>query len=366
MACPMANTKPQRRAAVVGTGLIGGSIGLALREQGWWVTGCDQDGDVAAQALARGALSEIGLPVDAEITFVSTPVASIVAEVRKALAANSGLVTDVGGVKTSIVADVDDPRFLGGHPMAGSEQEGIAGARADLFQNAVWVLTPTDKTDDDTLVKTRSVVASLNADVMSLAPERHDALVAVVSHVPHLTAATLMALADDRSEEHRAMLRLAAGGFRDMTRIASGHPGIWPDICKENAEAICITLDRFIGSLQQVRSLVAEGNHNGLLQFLEQARHARSHLPYGLERHVVLAEVRIAVFDRPGELARITSLTTEIGVNIYDLEIAHSVEGGRGVAIMVVDNEKVSSLLEALREQGYAPSVRLLETSSLS
>lgn len=356
----MAAGEAPQRAAIVGTGLIGGSIGLALRERGWWVTGTDQNEVVAAEALRRGALDAVGPPSDADITFVATPVGSAAAEARKALTAGNGLVTDVGSVKAPIVAAVADRRFVGGHPMAGSEQEGVAGARADLFQNAVWVLTPNDETDDDSLVQIRSTVASLGADVVSLAPERHDALVAVVSHVPHLTAATLMALANERSEEHRAMLRLAAGGFRDMTRIASGHPGIWPDICQENSDAICSVLDRFIAALGDVRALVADGNRSGLLELLEQARNARAHLPYGLDREVSLAEVRVPVFDRPGELARITSLTTDIGVNIYDLEIAHSVEGGQGVAILVVDDEAMASLLEALREQGYAPSSRPL------
>lgn len=349
-----------KRAAIIGTGLIGGSIGMALRERGWQVVGTDQDEAVAAEALRRGALDSLGPPNGADIVFVATPVGAAAAEARKALAEGAGLVTDVGSVKAPIVGAVNDRRFVGGHPMAGSEQEGVAGARADLFQNAVWVLTPTDDTDDDSLVQIRSVVASLGADVVSLAPERHDALVAVVSHVPHLTAATLMAMADERSEEHQVMLRLAAGGFRDMTRIASGHPGIWPDICDENSEAICSVLDRFIAALTGVRSLVAEGNRGGLLELLEQARSARAHLPYGLDRDVSLAEVRVPVFDRPGELARITSLTTDVGVNIFDLEIAHSVEGGQGVAILVVNAEAADGLLEALRKQGYAPSSRAL------
>ncbi len=352
--------RAQRHAAIVGTGLIGGSIGLALRERGWWVTGTDHDEAAAVEALQWGALDAVGPPADADITFVATPVGVTATEARKALAAGRGLVTDVGSVKASIVADVGDSRFVGGHPMAGSEQEGVAGARADLFHNAVWVLTPTDATDNNALVEVRSVVASLGAEVVSLAPERHDALVAVVSHVPHLTAATLMALADERSDEHQAMLRLAAGGFRDMTRIASGHPGIWPDICQSNADAICAALDRFIEALGEVRTFVAGGNREGLLGLLEQARSARVHLPAGLDQTVSLAEVRVRVFDRPGELARITSLTTDIGANIYDLEIAHSVEGGQGVAILVVNEEKAENLVEALQGQGYAPSVNVL------
>ncbi len=350
----------RRWAAIVGTGLIGGSIGLALRERGWWVTGTDRDEAVAVEAMNRGVLDAVGPPVGADITFVATPVGSAATEARKALAGGEGLVTDVGSVKAPIVAAVADRRFVGGHPMAGSEQEGLAGARADLFQNAVWVLTPTDETDDDALVRIRSVVASLGADVVSLAPERHDALVAVVSHVPHLTAATLMALANEHSEEHRVMLRLAAGGFRDMTRIASGRPSIWPDICQDNAEAICSVLDRFIAALGEVRSLVAGGHREALLDLLEQARAARKHLPSGLDRDVKLAEVRVRVFDRPGELARITSMTTDLGANIHDLEIAHSVEGDRGVAILVVNQEMAEPLATALSEQGYTPSVGTL------
>ena len=158
-------------------------------------------------------------------------------------------------------------------------------------------------------------------------PARHDALVAVVSHVPHLTAASLMCLADERSEEHRALLRLAAGGFRDMTRVASGHPGIWPDICAENNAAIVDVLERLIASLGDVRDLVEASDRAGLLKVLETARAARVNLPRSVPADVEMAELRVPVFDRPGEIARITTMATDIDVNIYDLEIAHSAEG---------------------------------------
>ena len=180
----------------------------------------------------------MGHDPDAEVTFVATPVGVVADEVRRALAAGTGLVTDVGSVKTPMLELMDDPRYVGGHPMAGSELEGVEGSRADLFEGATWVLTPVSGTDDAAFATIRSIVASLGASVVAIPPDRHDSLVATVSHVPHLTAATMMRLAAERSEEHRAVLRLAAGGFRDMTRIAAGHPGIWPDICAENREAI--------------------------------------------------------------------------------------------------------------------------------
>ncbi|MBK9178296.1 MAG: prephenate dehydrogenase/arogenate dehydrogenase family protein [Acidimicrobiales bacterium] len=350
-----------RRAAVVGLGLIGGSVGLALRARGWRVAGRDRDPERERRALAEGVLDAIGSDPGAEITFVATPVQEVPAAVRAALAAGPGLVTDVGSVKAGLVEAVGDPRFVGGHPMAGSEQEGLDGADPTLFEGAVWVLTPTATTPDATLAAVGAVVASMGAEVVVLAPARHDALVAVVSHVPHLTAATLMALADQRAEEHAALLRLAAGGFRDMTRVASGHPGIWPDICAENRTAIVDSLDALIEGLADLRDLVDKGDRAGLLAVLERARAGRLNLPARGARPPELAEVRVPVPDRPGVLAEITTLAAELAANISDMEIAHSAEGDRGVAILLVDQAAAERFRGGLVARGYRPSVRNLE-----
>jgi prephenate dehydrogenase len=355
---------PDQRAAIVGTGLIGGSIGLALRAKGWHVTGTDRDGARARRALELGALDAVGTDEAARITFVATPVSAVAPEVEAALArtaAAGGFVTDVGSVKAPIVEAVGSSRFVGGHPMAGSEQEGVDGADAALFEGAVWVLTPTEGTDDAAYAAVRSVVSSLGAEVVALAPDRHDALVAVVSHVPHLAAATLMRLAADRSEEHAAVLRLAAGGFRDMTRIAAGHPGIWPDICAENRTAIVEVLDRLGDALGDMRDLVAKGDRDGLLDVLERARAARVNLPSRLARPDDLAEVRVPVPDRPGVLADVTTLATDLDVNILDLEIAHSGEGQQGVLILVIEAGMAERLRGGLVARGYRPSIRGLE-----
>jgi prephenate dehydrogenase len=350
-----------RRAAIVGTGLIGGSIGLALRRAGWHVTGDDQDPDRASRAREVGAIDAVGTDPLAEITFLATPVQAVAAAARVALADGGGIVTDVGSVKASIVDAVGDARFIGGHPMAGSEQDGIDGADADLFHGAVWVLTPTAATDDGALRSLRSVLVELGADVVALAPEHHDALVAVVSHVPHLTAASLMGLADERATEHRALLRLAAGGFRDMTRIASGHPGIWPDICAENQAAIVDVLDGLVGALQDVRAVVAAGDREALLTVLERARSARANLPSRLSGVGDLVELRIPVPDRPGVLAEVTTLAGTLDVNVIDLEIAHSSEGEQGVLILLVEAGAAERLRGGLLEHGYRPAVLPLE-----
>jgi len=345
------------RAVVVGTGLIGGSIGMRLRRVGWHVTGRDRDHDRAERALKLGALDAVGDDPDAAITFVATPVHAIPDEARRALALGSGLVTDVGGVKASVVDAVADPRFVGGHPMAGSEQEGVEGATPELFEGATWVLTPTEGTDSAAYAQVRQIVGTLGAEVVALPPLRHDELVAVVSHVPHLAAATLMRLADQRSEEHRALLRLAAGGFRDMTRIASGHPGIWPDICSDNREAIVRVLDQLTAALHHMRDVVAGGDRDGLLTALEQARAARVNLPARFRTAADLREVRIPVPDRPGVVADVAILAADLDVNIVDLEIAHSSEGPQGVLVMLIESASVDVFRTGLVARGYRPAV---------
>ncbi len=351
-------TSPNR-AAVVGTGLIGGSIGMALRAQGWHVTGRDRDEARAEKALSLGALDAIGSDDAAAVTLVATPVSAVVAEARAALSP-AGVVTDVGSVKAPIVAAIDHPRFVGGHPMAGSEQEGVEGADPTLFEGATWVLTPTASTDPEAYARVRSVVSSMGADVLAVPPQRHDELVAVVSHVPHLTAAALMTLAAEGAEEHRTLLRLAAGGFRDMTRIAAGHPGIWPDICADNRDAILGVLDRLIETLAGLRTVVEDADRPTLLRTLERARHARVNLPSGLARAEALVEVRVPIPDRPGVLAEVTTVAADLGVNVEDLEIAHSAEGERGVLLLLVDAKFGELLRQAFAGRGYRPSVQPL------
>jgi prephenate dehydrogenase len=349
------------RAQIVGTGLIGGSIGLALRARGWHVTGRDDTASVADRALELGALDAVGVDVETDITFVATPVGAVPAAVTEALATGHGLVTDVGSVKSPMLSLMGEARYVGGHPMAGSELEGVDGARADLFEGRTWVLTPLPGvTDDDAFAQVRAVVSAFGAEVVALPPDRHDAMVATVSHVPHLTAATLMRLADERATEHRALLRLAAGGFRDMTRVAAGHPGIWPDICAENRDAIVAELDRLSAALGQMRAVVAGGDRDALVDVLERAREARLSLPARFARPDELAELRVPIPDRRGELARITTLAAELGVSILDLEIAHSVEGDEGVLILIVEAPLGERLLGGLLAQGYRPTVRSL------
>ena len=277
--------------------------------------------------------------------------------VEQALKATSGVVTDVGSVKGALCAAVDDARFVGGHPMAGSELEGLDGADADMFSGAVWVLTPTAATSHTTIAAVASAVTTLGAEMVAMTPERHDEMVAVVSHVPHLAAASLMGLAADGADEHAALLRLAAGGFRDMTRIASGHPDIWLDICDQNRDAIVDALDRLIDRLGEMRDIVGTVDRDGLLDRLQRARMARTNLPGRITRPETLAEVRIPIPDRPGAAAEIFTLAAREGINIASFEVVHLAESNLGVAVVLVDADAAEAYRAALAGQGLHPAV---------
>ncbi len=353
-----------KRAVVVGVGLIGGSIALGLRKAGWYVTGVDTDADRLALAVGSGVIDDITSLEEVDggaLGVVAIPVGDVAGVVQSLLDAGLDVVTDVGSVKAPIVAAIDDPRFVPGHPMAGSEQDGLTGASEDMFSGATWVLCPTSSTDGVAFASVREMAVSLGAHAIAIPAARHDMLVAVVSHVPHLTAATLMRLADGRAVEHRALLRLAAGGFRDMTRIAAGHPAIWPDICAENADAIVDVLDELRVELGRVRDAIADRDRDGLLERLEAARIARRNLPTTVSAPDKMTEVRVPMLDRQGEIAAIAGLAADLDVNIYDLEIAHSTEGPRGVAVLLIETALAERLQGGLMALGYRPSSQALD-----
>lgn len=330
---------------------------MALRKSGWHVTGVEPDPSRAQTALAVGAVDAIGEPAPCDLAVVATPVGALAGVARQLLDAGAEVVTDVGSVKRQVAYAVPDAHFVAGHPMAGNEQEGLAGASPDMFDGAVWVLTPTVHTDDGALAKVRDIVTGFGAQVIALAPAHHDALVAVVSHVPHLTAVTLMRIAHSRSSKHRAVLRLAAGGFRDMTRVASGHPAIWPGICAENSVAIINVLDELTDELIELRRIISEDEQSELLARLESARESRLNLPTTAPESAQLTEMRIPVPDEKGQLACITTLAADLDVNIFDLNISHSAEGPRGVVTVVVESGVAGQFRSGLAALGYRPTL---------
>ncbi len=347
----------QGQVNIVGLGLIGSSLAKALRNRGWHVSGTDIDLERLNQAKQAQIIDSTKINPLAELSFIATPVSSVV-EQAQILLSYGGIVSDVGGVKENITKSIKNPLFIGGHPMAGSEQEGLQGMDPNLFIGATWVLTPKDETDPDSYARLRSVIGSLGAEIIELSPARHDELVAIVSHVPHLTAATLMTLAAQGSSNDSLLLKLAAGGFRDMTRIAAGSPQIWPDICNDNRSAIVSGLEALIESLDKMKEIVSNRQQDKLLEILTQAKEARRALPIKkVEKAESLVEVKIAVPDRPGVLAEVTRLASDLGVNIEDLEIAHSVEGEKGVLSLIIDAKDSQIFKTALTVRNYHPII---------
>ena len=340
-----------RRAHVVGLGLIGASVALALGSTSWTVTGEDLIEETVEAALDSDIIVGGKFSDEHTLVVVATPAGSVADLVNETLrsASNPGLiVTDVAGVKSAIVADVHDPRFLGGHPMTGSELRGLKGARADLFQGCNWVLTPTDATQPVVYSTLHGILREIGANVVAVSAEDHDRLVALASHVPHLLAGALMNEAAEAAEQDAVLLQLAAGGFRDMTRIAAGDPTIWPDVLFENHVAITRTLEALEARLDELREALAHNQRSAVERSLKTASEARRQLPGRALSSENLSYIRVVISDQPGSLATVTKAASELLINIYDIEIAHGIEGLGGTLLLAVDAQQAETLSDAL------------------
>lgn len=346
-------TATVQRVAVIGAGLVGSSIALAIRSAGAGeVTLVDADPGVRARARALGVASRVVAEVaaavrDADLVIAAVP-AGAVPEVLLAAAEAAPLtaiLTDAASLKATSTLEVTSrlrdvgarpERFVGGHPMAGSERSGPEAADAQLFQGATWVLTPTAATADATLTVLSAFLRRLGARVVALPPEQHDELVAVVSHLPQVVASALAAVAADAIEvTGDAVLAVAGGGFRDTTRIAASDPSLWVPILAGNRVAVLEALDAYTDRLRQVRASVAEERWEELEGVLRRASAARQRLvPKATPTDV--ADLVVAMDDRPGQLASATTALGAAGINVEDLALRHAGEGGRGALLLRV------------------------------
>lgn len=362
----MAESPGPVRVSVVGAGLIGGSVALALARADdiEVVSVYDADAATAEAAVAAGAAQRAACaPADAareaDVVFVCVP-ASAATETISSLAEGlrpGAIVSDTASVKDPIVAGAiaalgrSDGRFVGGHPMAGSERSGFGAASAELFRNASWVLTPTAETDPDAVATISGLVRAAGATPLILEPSLHDSAVATVSHLPQLIASALMNVAARHSEDAPPVLHVAAGGFRDVTRIAAGSPSVWEDIIAENSPAVAAILDEYIAELTLMRESL--GDRESVHELLSRAQTARRSLPRAVADDELWL-VAVHVSDRPGEFAELTTAVGEAGVNVVDIGLRHSPEGGRGVLHLTIAGERAAeTAVAALRERGH-------------
>jgi prephenate dehydrogenase len=341
--------------AVVGVGLIGGSVGLAARRRlGATVRGVDPR---AAEALEAGAIDEACDSLEralrgADAAVVAVPLGQLPGTVAAALAAAAPdtVVTDVGSTKRAVVAANGDERFVGGHPLAGSEASGVAHAREDLFDGATWYLTPTSATSGVLLERTHRLVSALGAHPAVVDPDTHDRVMAAVSHLPHVLANVLVAQAA------RALggetLPPTGPSFRDATRVAGANPALWPDIYLSNRDALLDSIDDALRRLTQAREALARADRTTLDGWQRAAARDREAL---LEAGLVggpVRELRLVVPHRPGVLADIALSLGRAGINISDMALTPSPDNTRGEVALWVGEGVAARARELLADLG--------------
>ena len=256
--------------AIVGVGLIGGSLGMALktRRLAERVIGIGRSRERMDKAVALGAI-DMGVTelreglAEANVVVLCTTVGNIIETIAETLAwvRPEGVVTDVGSTKSAIVAAANgDRRFVGSHPMAGSEQMGVEAATPYLFEEATWAITPTEPTDPRALQTIEMLAREVGAATLTLTPQAHDAMLAVTSHLPHILASALMRQAAAMQKSYPQTQRLTAGSFADATRVAASSADLWRDVCLTNRDAVLTALHGFRTEIDVLEAAVAEGD----------------------------------------------------------------------------------------------------------
>ena len=322
--------------------------------------GYDPDDEALAGAVERGAVEAAGslgeAVADVELVVVAAPVARLAASVAEVLDASRGTVTDVGSTKGAVVrAARSDARFIGGHPVCGSEARGPANARAELFDGATWFLTPVAQTDPERYRTLHAFVSALGAVPVAVDPDAHDRLVALTSHLPHALANLLVNQAGATRIDGHEPLAAAGGSLRDMTRVAGANPRIWIDIFLDNATAVRESLGEHRRRIEQLEAALASGDAGFLARWIAEASgNRRRMLAEAYEDPGALQRLRVHVPDRPGVLAGITQALGAERINIEDFELLHmSPERGGVLTVLVTGEEPARRAAELLEAQGY-------------
>lgn len=334
------------RIAVLGVGLIGGSIGLAAKERAdCEVVGWGPREQTLQEALDKGAIDRIATTVeeavhDADAVFACAPVELLPPLIEQALAAagQDTVVTDAGSTKRTLVEAIDDERFVGGHPVAGAETAGVANARADLFEGAAWYLTPRPTTSGLLFERLHRLIAAFGARPAAIDAETHDRMLAAVSHLPHVLANVLASQAASEVEDGEAVPR-SGPSFRDMTRVAGANSDIWTGIYMTNRDAIADEIDGVIEKLRSVAESFRSGDAEAIRTWNDAARDDRRRLlDAGLEGAATV-ELRLSVPNRPGIVAQVALVLGRAGVNIVDLALAPAPDMRSGAMTLWVAGE---------------------------
>jgi prephenate dehydrogenase len=331
--------------AILGTGLIGASVGLALREQGWASVGWDPSPLALEQAAERHAADTAASVTEAvdgvDLVVLAGPLHANLATL--AGLQTGALVTDVTSVKVPLLGAVrNGVRFVGGHPMAGREHAGPEAASPALFRGAPWVICDDGASSED-VERLTTIVRSTGANPILMSAHRHDEVVASVSHLPHLLAVALI----NTISRNPDATELVSGSFRDLTRVASAESSWWPEVLTSNAEAVTGAIDALVHSLGDLRSRVVSGDMDALADQLDQARSRRGAMA------PPVAMVQVILQDKPGEIAAVGHALQTTKVDVRDLQLRHAVHGGGGILSLSVRPGEAETLKAALVEEGF-------------
>lgn len=363
-----------RKVGVIGTGLMGGSLALALKETPGVEIVAAYDVSEETRRKARElevadqiADSPMEVAAGSDLLFLATPMsamAGVLDEVSAELA-EGAIVSDLGSAKLQTIANLEDvvppgAHYVGGHPMTGSEQSGVEFAREDLFRDCYYILTPTVETDPEAFKRLHGLLTEIGARVISMDPESHDRAMATVSHAPHLLSLLVMDTARRQQEEMKNLFTIAAGGFRDMTRIAASNPDVWVDISMDNREFVVERLLDYGFGITELVDVLERGDRSKLKELFERARRARVELSVkaGLKIGELFA-VSLPVPDKPGVISEVSTAVGSLGINIEDLEIVHPLEGDTGILTLKILGEgPAGEVREMLESMGYRASNR--------
>lgn len=367
----------KRKISIIGLGLMGGSLGLALKNRGFKgiVTGYDILEDyieeaLLAQAIDIGAGSLRDAVIYAEVVVIAVPISryeTILKEICPFLRPDC-IVTDLGSVKVQVMELTkrllpEGVEFVGGHPMTGSERGGFKAANPFLYENAYYFLTPDESTSPRAVEIIDDMVRGLGAYTIKLSPQEHDLIVSRISHLPHIIAMNLVNFMD----ENRGIsyLPFVGGGFRDTTRIASGNPNMWKDILFGNKEEIIESIDSFQRLLDEFKYYLEYDKVNHVVKCLENAKSIRDSIPHQGRGYISsLFELVISIEDKPGSIAELTQLISSNNVNIKEIEILHSRQNeGGAVRLALESKEDQTLILDILRENGFSYTYTKGETS---
>ena len=363
------------KVGIYGVGILGASIGYILRNKKWakQVIGIGRNEEKLKQAKNLKAIDEYVMEIDERISNLDILILGVPVQIIPKLAKKCApylkegcIITDIGSTKEYITAEIekfltDDLVFIGGHPMAGSEKVGATNLDPYIFENAMYVITRSKFCDEKSIDIIKDMIMALDANPLEMDPKQHDLAVATISHLPHIVASSLVNSAAEIDNNSNYILPLAAGGFRDTTRVASGSPEMWRDICLTNRDRILEVIDIFKGEIEKFRELIQVSNEENLESLFSKGRDVRNTLPKKRKGIISpMTEIIAFVPDKPGVIGDIANILGRENINIKDIEVLHVRENEGGSVRIGIDYTKnIKKIEKLLNENGI--EVKILE-----